>query len=234
MAAWADEGLAAHERVVVVQSGDGAELRDRGVDVLSPEAVYLSDGVFDIDRCIEASRAFIEQSVAEGYAAVRLASDAQAVLDVVDDIGALLAYERRVDALCHTVPVSGICFYDRATFGPALSSFVAAHPHGAGDAQLVGSCDVGRVQFTGDVDLSNIDLFEALLTAATVGADDVVVDLSALSFIDVVGATTLVTVSRGLAPRGRMKVVSPPALLVRMLETMGATNLDVVPSEVAA
>lgn len=250
VAAWADSGLAAHERVVVVQPVEDnvgllQTLRDRGLDVdramaegslllLTPEAVYLADGVFEIDRRIEASRAFVEQSVTEGYAAVRLASDAVTVLDVVGDLDVLLAYERRVDALCRSLPVTGICFYDRAAFAHTMALFVAAHPAGSADSQLVGSGGPGPLRLRGEIDVSNVDLFDALLTAAS-DAEDVVVDLGAVTFIDVVGATTLVKASQRLGPERRMTVLSPSRLLLTMLATIGgADNLDVVTGEVAA
>lgn len=254
VAAWADSGLSAHERVVVVQPVDEnvgllQSLRDRGLDVdravvegslllLTPEAVYLADGVFDLDRRIEASRAFVEQSVAEGYTAVRLASDAATVLDVVGDLDTLLAYERRVDALCRSLPVTGICIYERAAFTHTMAAFVAAfvaaHPAGSADSQLVGSGEAGRLRVSGDVDLSNVDLFEALLTAASDG-DEVVVDLEAVTFIDVVATTTLVNASRRLGPERRMKVLSSSRLLLTMLDTIGGSdNIDVVTGEVAA
>lgn len=239
VAAWADAGLAAGERVVVVQPAGGDDSlvqswRERGVDVWPPEAVYPADGLFDIDRRIEASRAFVEQSVAEGYTAVRLASDARSVLDAVGDVDALLAYEKRVDALCRALPVTGICFYERAGFAHALPSFVAAHPAGSADSQLVGSGEPGRLRVSGAVDLTNVGLFEALLTAAS-DADGVVVDLQGVTFIDVIGATTLVQASRRLGPQRRMKVLSPSRLLLTMLDTIGpADNLDVVTGGAAA
>lgn len=243
--AWTDEGLAAGERVVVVQPVDDNEellraLREQGVDaeqavldgrllLLRPDDVYLSDGVFDIDRRIDESRAFIEQSVTEGYTAVRLASDARLVLGVVGDIDALLAYEKRVELLSRAVPVSGICFYHRSSFGSVLSSFVAAHPGGAADSQLAGAAEPGHVRLSGDVDMSNVDLLEALLTGSVADGSDLVVDLHAVSFIDLAGARTLIAVSRGLDAGRRLKVLSPPRLLFRMVETIGwADNLDLI------
>lgn len=245
VAAFVDEGLAAGERVVVVQGPEGNEvvlqaLRDRGIDadgmaaegrllLLGADDVYLVDGVFDIDRRMEEHVAFIEQSVADGYTAVRLAADARVALAVFGDIDALVAYEERVEALCHAVPVSGACFYDRKAFGAVLAPLVAAHPRGAADSQLAGESRPGCVRVAGDVDLSNVDLFQAMLAAASDDRGDVVVDLQGLSFIDLVGATALVRFSRGLLPHQRVTVLSPPRLLFTMLDTIGAgSDLDLV------
>ena len=251
VATWTDEGLAAGERVVVVQAADDnagllALLRDHGIDaeqavldgrllLLVPEDVYLSNGVFDLDRRIEESRLFIEQSVAEGYTAVRLASDADLVLGVVGDMDALLAYERRVEVLSRAVPVSRICFYDRAVFGPALASFVAAHPRGAADAQLAGAGEPGHLRLSGDVDMSNVDLLDAMLSSASSDEGNVVVDLHAVTFSDLAGARALVAASRRLSGGRRLKVLSAPRLLFTMVETIGwSDNLDLVVGEAAA
>lgn len=241
--AWAREGFAAGERVVYVD-GERDEflqwLADGGVDyrplltdgslvVVRPEDAYLVDGAFDLDRRIALQGAFVKQSVADGYPAVRMSSRAVVAVGAFPDIAALLEYESRCEALCRHLPMSAVCIYDSAAFVDELPQLTAAHPRAVADDQLRCWVEPGRVRLAGELDVSNADLVANVLahTAPTDGS--LVLDVGALSFVDVAGVTAFVSTARRLAPAARVTVVNPPTHLRTILAALAwEPELDVV------
>lgn len=241
--AWAREGFAAGERVVCVD-GERDEflqwLADGGVDypslladgslvVVRPEDAYLVDGAFDLDRRIALQGAFVKQSVADGYPAVRMSSRAVVAVGAFPDIAALVEYETRFEALCQELPVSGLCIYDSDAFLDELPQLTASHPRAVADDQLRCWMERGRVRLAGEADVSNADLVANVL-AHTVPTDgSLVLDVGALSFIDVAGVSAFVSTARRLAPAARVTVVNPPPHLRTILTALAwEDEVDVV------
>jgi stage II sporulation protein AA (anti-sigma F factor antagonist) len=85
----------------------------------------------------------------------------------------------------------------------------------------------GVLSLHGDIDHSNVDEFEAALSAAIgspVGA--VVLDLTHLTFIDVAGLRVLERQATQLSESGnRLVLSSPPAFLGRVLEVLELDEL---------
>ena len=67
------------------------------------------------------------------------------------------------------------------------------------------------VRLAGEIDLSNVDGLEAQIDSAISHAQDVVIDLSAIDFIDSRGLRLLKRVSAAVAGRDGLLVVVAPA-----------------------
>ena len=79
----------------------------------------------------------------------------------------------------------------------------------------------GHVEMVGEVDVSNASLVGSVLDGVTPEDGHVVVDLRALSFIDVTGAEQLVKVARRLRPSSRVRVGGAPPQLRTILQVVG-------------
>ena len=232
--AWAREGFAAGERVVFVDSerddflhwlaADGVDyaplLTDGSLVVLRPQDAYLVDGAFDLDRRIALQAAFVEQSVADGYPAVRMSSRAIVAVGAFPDIAALVEYETRFEALCKQLPMSGVCIYDSAAFVDELAQVTAAHPRAVADDQVRCWIEPGRVRLAGEVDISNADLVADVLAHAVPADGVLVLDAGALSFIDVTVVSMFVATAQRLAPVARVSVSNPPPQFATILAAL--------------
>ena len=77
------------------------------------------------------------------------------------------------------------------------------------------------VRLTGEIDLSNVDGLEAQIDSAIAHAQDVVIDLSAIDFIDSRGLRLLKRVSAAVAGRdGTLLVVAPAGSVARSVLDM--------------
>ena len=77
------------------------------------------------------------------------------------------------------------------------------------------------VRLTGEIDLSNVDGLEAQIDSAIAHAQDVVIDLSAIDFIDSRGLRLLKRVSAAVAGRdGTLLVVAPASSVARSVLDM--------------
>ena len=77
------------------------------------------------------------------------------------------------------------------------------------------------VRLTGEIDLSNVDGLEAQIDSAIAHAQDVVIDLSAIDFIDSRGLRLLKRVSATVAGRGgKLLVVAPASSVARSVLDM--------------
>lgn len=246
--AWAREGLAAGERVVYVDGerdeflqwlADGdidyrPLLSDGSLVVVRPEDAYLVDGAFDLDRRIALQGAFVRQSLADGYPAVRMSSRAVVAVGAFPDIAALVEYETRFEALCRELPVSGVCIYDSDAFLDELPQLTASHPRAVADDQVRCWIEPGRVRLAGEVDVSNAELVANVLAHTAPADGALVIDVGALSFIDVAGVTAFVSTARRLAPAARLTVVNPPPHLRTILTALAwEDELEIVTGSAA-
>src|SRR6476620_1904358 len=72
------------------------------------------------------------------------------------------------------------------------------------------------VRLAGEIDLSNVDGLEAQIDSAIAHAQDVVIDLTAIDFIDSRGLRLLKRVSSSIAGRdGTLRVVAPASSVAR-------------------
>lgn len=211
------EGLAAGDRVGYVSEADAAtvagRLRIQGVAcepaLRSGQLVIIA--LADIDPDADESRvaglaarvqAFIEEGMAEGYVALRLASEVHALAPRNETLSQMRSREALASELSAALPVTGLCLYDRRRF--AEDYLVAAsHEHDAGfdpeplyADELVSIArhpDRPGLRIAGEIDLSNIaGLEQALTSVAEESADGLTLDVSALRFICVAGLRAIV------------------------------------------
>ncbi|HEY7173508.1 MAG TPA: STAS domain-containing protein [Micromonosporaceae bacterium] len=86
----------------------------------------------------------------------------------------------------------------------------------------------------GDLDLVTAPLLaDAAIALADSGQHDIVIDATALQFCDSSGLTAFVRIANHLAPDGRLAVVAPQPIVLRVLDVSGLTEAFVVTDTVA-
>jgi anti-sigma B factor antagonist len=112
---------------------------------------------------------------------------------------------------------------------------MGSSPHDARVAPTLGwsvwqSSDVVVVHASGEVDLSNATELEYRLAAlSVVGAHRIVVDLSEITFIDVIGFNTLLRAQRLARANGQeLRVRRPRGIVARVLELLQLESVLVV------
>ena len=80
-----------------------------------------------------------------------------------------------------------------------------------------------RLAVRGEIDIANADLLEEqLLAAEGLSGDELIVDLSGVTFIDVAGARVLVLAAARAAEASRQIRVEPSPPVARLLSLLGA------------
>ena len=85
------------------------------------------------------------------------------------------------------------------------------------------------VRLTGEIDLSNVDGLEARIDEAISGVREVVIDLTAIDFIDSRGLRLLKRVSAVVAGRdGTLVVVAPASSIARSVLDMTGMSQELI------
>jgi len=85
------------------------------------------------------------------------------------------------------------------------------------------------VRLTGEIDLSNVDGLEARIDDAISDAGDVVIDLTAIDFIDSRGLRLLKRVSTAVAGRdGTLVIIAPATSIARSVLDMTGMSQELV------
>ena len=102
-------------------------------------------------------------------------------------------------------------------------------------AQIVRDTDLTRIVFSGDLDMSTVTQARPIVErACESGSERVVVDLSAVEFVDSHGLHLIATTHRALSATGCTIVVLPPSEAVRRaFEITGLDELFGVPQTTA-
>ncbi len=88
------------------------------------------------------------------------------------------------------------------------------------------------VRLAGEIDLSNVDGLEAQIDSAIAHAQDVVIDLTAIDFIDSRGLRLLKRVSSSIAGRdGTLLVVAPASSVARSVLDMTGMSQELAVQE---
>jgi anti-sigma B factor antagonist len=83
------------------------------------------------------------------------------------------------------------------------------------------------IALSGELDMANVDTFAARLEASEAeGADSIVIDLSALKFVDSTGIATLVAADHRLNQDGRRRLTMIPSRALAVTRVMETTGLD--------
>jgi len=234
LAAWVRRGLELDEKVIYTEIGAAASsvlsvLQDSGIDVASATAegrlVVLPLSEFYPPG---GQRDVVARALAEGYRAVRMSVEASAALSAVPRPRSV-DYERTMDELCRTHPVSALCQYDRAeTTGERLHQAAEGHVNGIRERQLSTSGSDRGLIIAGEIDMSNDELLMSAVRAATSLASGTFrLDLSRVTFLGVGGSRALAHGSQQFRDRGGILVlVGLSPTLERILRVL---RLDQLP-----
>ena len=241
LAAWVRRGLENDEKVIYTEADDGTSrrsvrsvLEDNGIDVVAATA----EGRLSVLPVAEfyppgGQAEVVEKALAEGYRAVRMSAEARAARTVLSE-HAYAAYERHMGRLCRTLPLSALCQYDREyAAGQRLPGVAEAHVDGIRERQLDISGSDGELTLAGEIDISNEDLLEWALRAATKKASATFwLDLSRVTFLSGGGCRALLVGTRHFRHQGGyVLLVACPASTERILRLLGldrVTGLELV------
>ena len=82
----------------------------------------------------------------------------------------------------------------------------------------------GGLRLDGEVDLSTVERFREAVGGALGGSSGLTIDLTACSYMGSEGIGVLVQALRDLGP-GRLRLVSPNAMLMKVLDLAGLSKL---------
>jgi anti-anti-sigma factor len=227
-------GLCRHERLVYVGNRSIPELAAElsglgGVDELvesstllleSTKGLYAPGGAFDADEQVARYARLTKQAVLDGYTGLRVAADATAMAMTPSARREFVHYELAVGQLMAQAPLSAMCSYDLDVLGAGAGDLCAVHPHDDAPATISPGFRLcfGRdgLVLSGEIDLSNTELFEHALRAALACAGDrVLIDTAELTFIDVHGIRNLAETREELSLAGRDLLLTSPSSSVR-------------------
>ncbi len=121
---------------LLTQGAEDAEKRGQLV-FLPSSGAYVHGGAFDPDKTIGLLRAWTEQALAEGYAALRVTGEMSWALGNVRGSEQLSSYEAQVDRFFQDSACIGLCRYDRRAFPPEmLLDALRTHPKALIGTQL--------------------------------------------------------------------------------------------------
>lgn len=170
----------------------------------------------------------IDEALEQGYPSVRWSGEARTAWAVMSP-ARHADLERTTDGLCRSHPVSVMCQYSARESMEVLRPVCTVHGAGLRERLFEASPFPGGLAVAGEVDVSNQDILGSLLSAATstTERDPFVVDLSALSFLDVAGARALMT---GAAPcqsrGGHVLLLAPQPQVDRLIRMLGIDRMQ--------
>jgi anti-anti-sigma factor len=187
--------------------------------------------------------AFVEAGVDEGYAALRLASEAQFLAAPRETLDQLRSREALADVLTSERPMTGLCLYDQRCFGwEYLMEVAQAHDDVAPSEVLhrdgiltITRCPSQReLVLVGEIDASNAAALRSALIRHVVGsARELTINTVQLDFIDVAGVRAIADVATAW-PQSQVVVHEASQSLVRVVSLCGwdrIPNLDVRAAE---
>jgi anti-anti-sigma regulatory factor len=189
--------LAPGDSLVAVLEARGvrgaAAVRDGHLAVLSVADFYPPGG----------QRVVVERALAEGFTAARMAAEARAALTVLSP-GAVQGVEQQIAELVRTRPVHAMCQYPQATTtGAWLDGAVAAHLAGVRQSTFATDEGLDGLALRGEIDLTNGEVFAAVLTAACRSVSRVLwLDLAEVVYLDARSSWRLEDATRGFRAGG--------------------------------
>lgn len=214
---WVKGGLDRGEKILYsTPSGDGASARELGQG--DPDmARAMRAGQFTFLPLEEflpptGQATLVRRALDEGYPGVRMSAYANAAISYLGE-HEYQAFDRRMEELCASLPVSALCQYDAGsaaserpgpvTAGTTMTTVIDSHEvlH---DARMRLRRHGERITVSGEVDVASADVLAPALQriCRLEDASGVVLDLSELSFIDVVGCRALVVGTDELRRKG--------------------------------
>jgi anti-anti-sigma factor len=240
-AAWVRRGLEQGEKVICTEGPaepaslslqvllaahgiDAGKATQQGRLVVLPAAqVYAAGGQLQL----------VDRAAAEGFPAVRMAAEARTGLAMLGE-DEYAQFERTLDRLCRTRPLSALCQYDRELVTRDRVPQVAGlHLAGIQERQLCTSGTRHGVRVVGEIDRTNEELLTCVLRAATAEASESFqVDLRAVTFLGVAGYRALVSGTQAFRDRGghvRLTVLRRGVeQVLRLLDIDGYPRLELI------
>lgn len=254
------EGLHAGERVLYFEDESLEQvlsrLADDGVATSAPiRAGQLAIGPQEATRAImsgpvtlleQTMLGVIDQSLAMGYPAVRMAGQAQHSVRRLGGVG-LPDYDRGIQRVLALRPTArALCLYDPRRYPVELiDELRAMHDHEIStpavyDDVLLRITRVGPagIRLAGEADHSNRGMIDRLLATvfdealrSRCGPAEVTIDMASLRFLDVAGASALLRAAEQFPSTHRLVLRGVRPRVRRLLERCGATatpQLDVL------
>jgi anti-anti-sigma factor len=235
LAAWVRRGIERDEKILYAESEDESPqrsvlevLRNQGIDVHAATAGGRMQVVPLPEFYPTGYRPMAERALADGFRAVRVSGEAEAVLRFLSE-DAYAAVEGDVDGWCRTGRFSSLCqCSDAISHASWLPRTTALHARGIRELQLHTSESEDGLILAGHVDAANEGLLIDVLQAATRGADHMFrLDLRRVTFLGVSGAwALLVGIQRFREQGGRVLLTAPQPMVELALR---ATRVDLMP-----
>lgn len=213
------DGLTAHQRVACFDRAERLDdirvwLEDAGlaVDDLvtsgrlmigDAESAYFEGGSFDRVARVEGFRRLLVESVAAGYLGLRVFGEVGFMAGAAG-MTPWASYEIHADVMMARLPLIGVCGYDTRSLDDGELTFLRSlHTRECGDPGSTGvSAPSFRVSaartpapsalhLEGEVDFSAAGLLQSVLASGATARTDLVLDISALTFIDTAGLTAV-------------------------------------------
>jgi hypothetical protein len=121
-------------------TGLGENLADTGsqVEVLRACDVYCQSGTFDPDLMMERLSALYLESLEAGHRGLRVTGEMTWALSGIQGSERLAEYERRVNDVFATYPITAVCQYDINRFSPdLLNDLIRSHPYIVENGQVI-------------------------------------------------------------------------------------------------
>lgn len=225
---WARRGLEQDAKIVHAEAGDGDVVHGvfgrNGVEVAAGNGQGRLQALALEEFYVPAAQSkLVDAALDEGYSSVWLLASRAGALSVLSPQG-YAEFERAMEALCASRPVSVLCQYDRAALtGQGMQEATDRHLQGVRELQLQTAVGKNVLLLVGQVDLANADLLASALRTATEQMAQVFwVDMGGLSFLDITGCRALVEGTAGFRDAGgSLRLASPQPAVRRVLRLLG-------------
>lgn len=201
---------------------------DRGALMITTMAELYDDiEVIDSDVMLASLSATVEETLAQGYAGLRIAADVTPLVRTPEQLCAFAAWEHTVDRYVSGNPLSGLCGFDRTQVSDSAAVVLAGmHPvarAGSAPFGVFATDGPADLAVAGEIDVSVAREFRTCLGRTRLGvARELVVDGTRLDFVDHRGLETIRDFASGIGATAVLRTSSGlPARLIGLLGLEG-------------
>lgn len=206
--------------------GDVGAMVDRGeLLLIELGSVYRAGEPIDVDAQVALYATAARAARADGYAGVRVASQATEFVADPETWEDRLRWESAADRVLAAEGISALCGYHRAALPSSLLADLAAvHPvanagPGVPPFHLFGAGD--GLALAGEVDFFSSVALDRLLDLLHVAGEHLSLDLAPLAFIDHRGLEVIAAHARRLSANGGCSIHNPPPVVERLRDLLG-------------
>lgn len=201
-------------------------LRDGRAEVISLASRYGMPVTPEdqVDAYAEATRTAVQ----DGFAGLRVAADATALVRTPDSLDAFCRYEHLIDRYMTGEPLSAMCAYDRSELPePAVTRLSALHPiNNTPPAPFRLHATPDGIALDGEIDWVSHELLSLALESTAPENGELHVDATNLRFIDHHGLLALREYAR--ANEATLVVRSEKSALTRLVSVLGLEDVECV------